>query len=96
MLVRGGGRLGRALGVDDELADAGLVAQVDEDEAAVVAALRDPAGERVPLPDVLGPELARSEVAPAHSDFTASSSDPNSDRPAHPLAEPSHRLGARR
>ncbi len=76
--VRGGGRLGRVLGVDDELADARGVAQVDEDEAAVVPALRNPARERVPLPHVLGPELPRSEVAPAHSDFTASSSDPKS------------------
>ena len=35
-------------------------------------------GERVPLARLLGPELARAEVAPAHRDFTASSSDPNS------------------
>ena len=69
---------GGAFRVDDELADAGRVAEVDEDEAAVVAAARDPAGEGVPLARLLGPELARAQVAPAHRDLTASSSDPNS------------------
>ena len=39
-------RLGRVLRVDDELADPGVVAQVDEDEPAVVAARVRPAGER--------------------------------------------------
>ena len=40
--VRDLGRAGRVLGVDDELDDAALVAEVDEDEAAVVAARRRP------------------------------------------------------
>ena len=64
-LVRHGVRLGRALGVDHELADPGAVAQVDEDEPAVVAPRVDPAGERQALADVLGPHLAAAEVAPA-------------------------------
>ena len=37
-------RLGRRLRMEDELDDAGAVAQVDEDQAAVVAAAVDPAG----------------------------------------------------
>ena len=44
--------LGGALGVDDELELAGVVAQVDEDEAAVVAARVDPAGDGDALADV--------------------------------------------
>ena len=78
-VVRRRGRLGRALGVDDELADAGRVAEVDEDEPAVVAALGHPARERAALRRrARGCELARSEVAPAHSDSTASASEENS------------------
>ena len=67
-LVRELRRLRRALGVDHELRDPGAVAQVDEDEPAVVAAPRGPAGERQPLADVLGPRLAAHEVAPAHGE----------------------------
>ena len=52
-LVRDRGRLGCALGVDDELREPALVAQVDEDEPAVVAARGRPAGERETLADVL-------------------------------------------
>ena len=37
-------RLGRRLRVEDELEQPGAVAQVDEDQAAVVAAAVDPAG----------------------------------------------------
>ena len=65
-VVRRGGRFGSVLGVDDELADARRVAEVDEDEAAMVAALGHPAGKRVALTDVLGPGLPRSKVSPAH------------------------------
>ena len=92
-VVRGRGRLRRALGVDDELADPRRVAEVDEDEPAVVAAPRDPAGERVSLSDVLGPELAGSEVAPAHRLCTASASDGNSSSfsPARRTVAPSAR-----
>src|SRR5439155_3427618 len=42
-LARSGGGLGAALGVDHKLANAGRVAEVDEDEPAVVAPPRDPA-----------------------------------------------------
>ena len=41
----------------------------------MVAAARDPAGDRVPLADVLGPELTRPDVAPGHRPRTASASD---------------------
>ena len=63
-LVHHGVRLERALGVDHELADPGAVAQVDEDEPAVVAPRVHPAGEDQALADVLGPHLAAAEVAP--------------------------------
>ena len=58
---------GRALGVEHELADAGPVAEVDEDEPAVVAPGIRPAGEGQPLADVVGPHLAAHEVAPGHA-----------------------------
>src|SRR5256886_4470523 len=67
-------RLGRAFRVDDELADPGLVAQVDEDQPAVVAAASDPAGECVTLADVARPDLSCAEVAPAHTDSLSASS----------------------
>ena len=63
-LLRG---LWAALGVDHELRDAGLVAKVDEDQPAVVAAARRPAGDRDRPADVLLAELPRTEVAPAHA-----------------------------
>ena len=56
---------GALLGVDDDLDDALLVAEVDEDEPAVVAAGRDPAGEPDPATGVAGPQAAAAEVAPA-------------------------------
>ena len=59
-------RFGRAFRVDDELADPGLVAEVDEDQPAVVAAAGDPARERVALAHVAGPDFACAKVAPAH------------------------------
>ena len=77
--MRRAGGFGRSLGVDDELADPGLVAQVDEYEAAVVAAPRDPAGERDALPDMLGPDLAATEIAPAHCVNLSTSSPAGTD-----------------
>ena len=62
--VRGLGRGRRVLGVHDDLQDALLVAQVDEDEPAVVAARRDPAGDGQGLADVLGPQRAAAQVTP--------------------------------
>src|SRR6266508_1458521 len=59
-------RLRCALRIHDELAEARLVAQVDEHETAVVAARVGPAGERQPLPDVLGAHLAAHQVPPFH------------------------------
>ena len=46
------GCLGGAVGVDDELDEPRVVAQVDEDETAVISPTRGPAGEGQPLPDV--------------------------------------------
>ncbi len=46
------------VGVELQLREALAVAQVDEDQAAVVAAVPDPAGERDGLADVLAPKLA--------------------------------------
>ncbi len=54
-----GGRR-RALRVDHELRDAGVVAQVDEDEPAVVAPRAAQPRERQRLPDVLGPRARRT------------------------------------
>ena len=62
-LLRG---LRRPLGVHDELADAGPVAEVDEHEPAVISAGIGPTGQREALPDVLGTHLAAHEVAPGH------------------------------
>ena len=47
----------RELGVEGDLGHALAVAQVDEDEAAVIAAVPDPAGEHDLLADVLGAQL---------------------------------------
>ena len=63
-LLRDLRRGGRALGVHDELHDARPVAEIDEHEAAVVAAPRRPARHRQRLADVRGPRLAAHEVAP--------------------------------
>src|SRR5205085_11627768 len=66
--------LGGPLGVDDQLQFSGVVAQVDEDEPAVVAARVDPAGDRDALADVVLAQLAAIEVAPAHGRSVATSS----------------------
>ena len=60
------GRNRRALRIDHELCDARVVAEVDEDEAAVVAPARHPPGERQLAPDVRRSRLAAHQVAPAH------------------------------
>ena len=60
--LRGGVRLGRALGVDHELHDARAVAQVDEDEVAVVAPPADPARERQLAAGVLRARLPAQHV----------------------------------
>ncbi len=65
-LVRECRRLGGVLGVDHDLRDAGAVAQVDEYEAAVVAAPVSPPGERDPLADELLRRLAAHVGAPDH------------------------------
>jgi hypothetical protein len=65
-LVRELRGLGRQLRVDHELRDPGAVAEVDEDEAAVVAAARRPAGERQPFADERLRGLAGHVRAPGH------------------------------
>ena len=65
--VRLPGDGGVFLGPEDDLRDAGAVAQVDEDDAAVVAARIDPAGEGNGLAHVGGAELvARVCTVAAH------------------------------
>ena len=64
--MRGGEGFGRPLGVDHELADAGAIAQVDEDESAVIAARVRPARERQLLADRVGAHFAAHEVTPLH------------------------------
>ena len=89
-------RLGRGLGVEDELDDAGAVAEVDEDEAAVVAAAMDPAGHAHVLADTSCVELTgpgvtvrvrawRSQICPlmwcmTDSGATSLSSPPSRSR----------------
>ena len=51
-------RLGREAGIEDELHEAGAVAQVDEDEIAVVAPAGHPAGQPHVAPDVGDTQLA--------------------------------------
>jgi hypothetical protein len=55
-----------ALGVDHELDDPGLVAEVDEDQPAVVPAARGPPGDPDRPADVIPAKLTRAEIAPAH------------------------------
>src|SRR5262249_11191431 len=65
----------RALGVDDELDDPGVVAEVDKDEAAVIAPARDPAGDRDSAADVVRTEVAAVEVTPpVHPEILSTSS----------------------
>ena len=54
------------LGVDDELDLAGVIAEVDEDEPAVVAAGVGPAGDGDAAARVVGAQLAAHDVAPGH------------------------------
>ena len=56
-------RLTGGVGVEDELDEAGAVAQVDEDQAAVVAAAVDPAGDPHLGVDPVGEHLAAPGVA---------------------------------
>src|SRR5207244_12586435 len=59
-------RSGGALGVDDELGLAGVVAEVYEDEPTVVAARVDPAGEGHAAIGVVRAQLPAHRVAPGH------------------------------
>ena len=57
-LPGGGERLGRALAAGDHLHDAGGVAEVEEDQSAVVAPAVHPPGECDLLALVFGPQFA--------------------------------------
>jgi hypothetical protein len=65
-LVRDLGRGGRVLRVDDELDLPRVVAEIDEDEPAVVAASVGPAGDRHAAAGVVRPQVAAHHVAPSH------------------------------
>ncbi len=60
--MRGGVGLWRRVGVEHELDDPGAVAQVDEDQPAVVAAAVDPAGDARLRAGPLGGQLAAPAV----------------------------------
>src|SRR5262249_44764774 len=69
--VRYRGGLGRPIRVDDELDDACVVAQVDEDQAAVVAPTGRPPGQLEAFADVAAARLAAVAVAIAHRSSSA-------------------------
>src|SRR5437588_622138 len=83
--------LRRAFGIHDQLNDARVVAEVDEDQTAVVAAACDPAGDRDRAADVVRAERAAVEVAPVHPEILSTSSS----RPAVQSARPGSRTVAR-
>ena len=60
------GGLGVFLGAEDALGEALAVAEVDEDDAAVVAGGIDPADERDGLADVVGAEFVAVVGAVGH------------------------------
>ena len=89
-LVRRLLRLRSTLGVDDQLELAGVVAQVDEHQAAVVAARIDPAGDSDAPADVVLTKFAAIEVAPAHGLSVATTSP----RATTCSSRPSRRIAA--
>ena len=83
--MRGRVRLGRGLRVEHELHDARAVAQVDEDQPAVVAAAVHPAGDARLRAGALGGQLAAPGVAVAVGSRSRASrqSAPSQDRRDH-------------
>ncbi len=75
-VVRDVRRVGRAVGVHDELKEPGVVAQVDEDETAVIAPSSGPAGERQPLLDLVGGDLTAVDVTPLVHPSTVAATAP--------------------
>ncbi len=71
-VVRRFDRGGCALRVDDELTEPLPVTEVDEDEAAVIAAAMHPARQGDALADMLGTHLAAHQVAPDHGRSSSS------------------------
>ena len=55
----------RAIGIDHELDDARVVAEVDKDQSAVITTARDPPGHRNRVSDAVGADLAAVEITPA-------------------------------
>ena len=85
-------RLRVVLGPHDQLDDAGVVAQVDEHETAVIAARVDPAGERHPTACIARAQHAAHRVAPAHVSSSiswATLSTATSSSPARRSIQPS-------
>ncbi len=79
------------LRVDDELQLARVVAQVDEDEAAVIAARVGPTGDGHAVADLVLPNLPAIEVAPAHAVSVATTSSREtacSSRPSRLIVVP--------
>ncbi len=70
-------RLGDARRVEHELDHAAAVAEVDEDEIAVVAPARDPAGETHLATDVGGAQLPRIGVAKHQEPFPRRAASPS-------------------
>ena len=64
--VRGLGRRGVLFGPEDHLGDALAVAQIDEDDPAVVAAGTDPTGEGGALTDIFGAQGAAMRTTEIH------------------------------
>jgi hypothetical protein len=58
-----GVRAGRRRGVEDDLREAVAVAQIDENQATVIAAARDPAFQGYSPPGIVGAQLAAMGVA---------------------------------
>ena len=82
--VRAGVRLGLVLGVEHELHEARLVAEIDEDEPAVVAPARDPAGDRDAVALVRRPQIA-AHVRPVGHVRSSSTSRSSATRRCSPV-----------
>src|SRR5205814_8723012 len=73
-----------ALRPDDQLHDAGVVAQIDEDETPVVSACLRPPAEADTAAGVLRTPVAAHRVPPAHASSSLSSSTPSTTTSSSP------------
>src|SRR5205823_6567686 len=83
--------VGRAFGIDDELDQARVVAEVDEDQAAVVTSTCNPPGDGDRAADVGAADRAAVQIAPLHPEILSTSSS----RPAVQSSRPGSRTVAR-